>query len=242
MMRLFYSPFHGFVHKSLVVMHEAGVADQIITVPTFPFRNTAGEAVYGQYPMTELNPLGKVPTLALADGTVLYGSQCVVEYLDALSKGPRLYPPDGSRRWDALRRLALGDTIFELGVQMALEGRQPPAEPRPALYDSLQAKIVASFDLMEQEAASYTDFDIGHVGLLQGISYSAMIYSARAEDPLYPDFDWRAGRPGLAAWYDKTITRPSVQSHLNKPYEGDMSPEFHRQQVQAVLAARGAAQ
>ena len=240
MMRLFYSPFHAFVHKSLVVIHEAGVADQVIYVPTFPFRNTEGEAVYGKYPMMDINPLGKVPTLALEDGTVLYGSQCVVEYLDSLSSGRRLFPPDGAQRWDALRRLALGDTLFELGVQMALEGRVPAAEPRPGLYDWLQPKVAASFDLLELEAKGYADFDIGHVGLLQGISYSEMIYQARADDSLYPSFDWRQGRSNLTAWYDGVITRPSVESHLNKPYPGDMSPEFHQQQVAEVIDAQRA--
>jgi len=240
MMKLFYSPFHGFIHKALVVIHEAGLTDQVIYVPTFPFRNTSGEAVYGQYPMTAINPLGKVPTLTLADGTALYGSQCVVEYLDSLSSGTRLFPPDGPQRWDALRRLAIGDTLFELAVQMSTEGRIPPAEPRPGLFDWLQPKAVASFDLWEQEAADYGDFDIGHVGMLQGISYSAAAYSSREDDPLYPDFDWRAGRPNLAHWYDRVIQRSAVQAHFNKPFEGDMSPEFHQQQVQAVLAAREA--
>ncbi len=240
MMRLFYSPFHGFIHKSLVVIHESGVADRIMYVPTFPFRNTSGEAVYGQYPMTAINPLGKVPTLALPDGTALYGSQCVVEYLDSLSAGTRLFPADGPQRWDALRRLALGDTLFELAVQMSIEGRVPVAEPRPGLFEWLQPKMAASFDLLEQEAPGYDGFDIGHVALLQGISYSAAAYESRVDDPYYPEFDWRSGRPNLSAWYDEAITRPSVQSHFNKAYEGDMSPEFHQRQVSAVLAARSA--
>ena len=238
MMRLFYSPFHGFIHKSLVVMHEAGVADQVILVPTFPFRNLQREDVAGQYSITEINPLNKVPTLALADGTALYGSQCVVEYLDSLSTGAKLFPAAGPERWDALRRLALGDTLFDLAVQMSTEGRIPAGKPRPGIFDWLQPKIEASFDLMEHEAPEYRRFDIGHVGLLQGISYGASAYQSRADDPLYPDFDWRTGRSKLTAWYDECITRASVRSHFNVPYEGDMSLQWHRQHLQAVLDAR----
>ena len=133
MMRLFYSPFHSFIHKSLVVIHEAGLTDQVIYVPTFPFRNTRAEDVSGQYPMAAINPLGKVPTLTLADGTALYGSQCIVEYLDTLSTAARLFPANGPARWDALRRLAMGDTLFDIAVQMSTEGRIPagrsPAGP-----------------------------------------------------------------------------------------------------------------
>jgi glutathione S-transferase len=134
MMRLFYSPFHSFIHKSLVVLHETGLTDQVIYVATFPFRNTQLEDVTGQYPMTAINPLGKVPTLTLDDGTALYGSQCIVEYLDSLSARTHLFPPPGPARWDALRRLAMGDTLFDLAVQMSTEGRIPPADPRPGLF------------------------------------------------------------------------------------------------------------
>lgn len=241
MMKLFYSPFHIFIHKSVVVIHESGVQDRVEYVPTFPFNNTNGEDVKGQYPMSEINPLGKVPTLALDDGSVIYGSQAIVEYLDSLTtSGTRLFAEEGPKRWDALRRLALGDTVFEVGVLMGIEGRIPPAEERPGLYEWIQPKIEKSFDLMEHEATSYKDFDIGHVALLQGISYTAALYQSRSEDPNYPKYDWRKGHPNIAAWFDETITRPSVRSHYDKPYEGDMSPAFHQRKVQEVIDAQRA--
>ena len=42
-MKLFYSPFHTFIHKVLVTAHEAGLWDQIEFVPTYPFKNRDGE-------------------------------------------------------------------------------------------------------------------------------------------------------------------------------------------------------
>ena len=65
-MKLFYSPFHTFIHKSLVAAHEAGVHEQVTYVPTYPFFNNDGEDVSGQYSLAPINPLDKVPTLALA--------------------------------------------------------------------------------------------------------------------------------------------------------------------------------
>ena len=41
-MLLFYSPFHRFVHKVLVAIHETGLVDAVELVPTFPFRNVEG--------------------------------------------------------------------------------------------------------------------------------------------------------------------------------------------------------
>ena len=101
-MKLFYSPFHGFIHKTLVVLHESGLWDRTEFVPTYPYRNRAGEFQDGRYSIAALNPLDKVPTLALDDGSVLFGSQVIVEYLDATGHSPgRLFPASGAARWRA---------------------------------------------------------------------------------------------------------------------------------------------
>ena len=42
-MKLFYSPFHTFIHKVLVTAHEAGLWNEITFVPTYPFKNRDGE-------------------------------------------------------------------------------------------------------------------------------------------------------------------------------------------------------
>src|ERR1041385_4038000 len=53
------------------------------------------------------NPLGKVPTLVLDDGTALYDSRVIAEFLDARSPLSRLIPEETRdrvtvRRWEAL--------------------------------------------------------------------------------------------------------------------------------------------
>ena len=239
-MKLFYSPFHSFVHKVLVTAHEAGLWSNIVFVPSFPFRNLEGKTVRPAYDLSPIAPLGKVPCLALEDGTVLYGSQVVAEYLD--DRGRRgLFPLDGHVRWDALRRLALGDAIFELSVQLGMEGWLPAAERRIALYEWLWPKIVAALDALESAADRARPFDIGDAAALQGISYLAAKSINSAEDPVNPNYDWRKGRKKLAALYDEALDRPSVRSHFRKDYSGDMSPEFHRAMIDEVLAAQRAA-
>ena len=235
-MRLFYSPFHNFVHKVLVVAHEAGLWETLTRVPTFPFSDLNGQSVAGQYDLSKLTPLGKVPCLGLEDGTVLYGSQTIVEFLDAQRETNRLYPADGPKRWDALRRLALGDTLFECAVQLSMEAWLPEEERRRTLYEWIWPKITAALDEAERWAATGPCFDIGSVGLLQGVSYLGE--EGSPEDLLHPGYRWRAGRPALSDWYHEIIRRPSVQTHLNVDYDGDTSPENHQRHVQAVLDAR----
>ena len=232
-MKLFYSPIHGFIHKVLVVAHEAGVWDQLEFVPVYP--------VQDGYSIAAINPLHKVPTLALDDGTVLYGSQTIVEFLDAQSTtGKRLYPPEGPARWDAVRRLALADTLFEVTVVMALERLEPP--PREMVFKWHWPKVVRAVDQMEEDVAKgFDSFDVGQASALHGLSYLDR-QTGRGLHPPVPDgWNWRDGRPALTAWWDDAIQRPSVQSHFNKEYEGEDSAEYCQAKVAEVLRAQGKA-
>jgi len=233
-MKLFYSPFHDFVHKVLVVIFESGLEKDVETVASFPFRNLDGEWVQGQYDIARLNPLGKVPFLALDDGTILYPSQVVTEYLDSLSSRP-LYPERGAARFDALRRLALGDAMFEFAVQMSMEGWREPRHRRDDLYAWLWPKIERTLDRLEQEAPGFDGFDIGHAGLLQGVSYLDAWATGRDDVQGNPCSSWRTRWPRVASWFVGALQRPSVQSHYGVPYAGETSPEHHNNSVEAVL-------
>lgn len=227
-MKLFYSPIHGFIHKVLVVAHEAGLWDKIEFVPIYPMRDG--------YSIAAINPLHKVPTLALKDGTVLYGSQAIVEYLDHTGK-QKLYPKPGPKRWDALRRLALADTVFEVTVNMALEKGENPI--RESVYRWYWPKVVRALDQMELDARRLKGFDVGHAATLHALSYLNRQLGKGLKPPVPEKYDWRKGRPYLAAWWAKSLERPSVKSHFNKDFQGPDSAQFAQDKVAEVLAAQG---
>jgi hypothetical protein len=109
MMKLHWSPRSPYVRKVMVAAHELGLADRLQTVRT---------VVGGTTPHAELmreNPLGKIPTLVLEDGTILYDSPVICEYLDTLHNGPKLFPA-WPERLTALRRLALGDGMLDIAL------------------------------------------------------------------------------------------------------------------------------
>src|SRR5947208_41036 len=198
-MILFYSPIHGFIHKVLVVAHEAGLAETLEIAPTFPTREG--------HDITALNPLNKVPTLVLDDGRALYGSQVICEYFDSFNSMAPLFPSAGDVRWDAVRRLSLADQSFEINVQIILD-KTPTGQ---ATFDWGWPKLTRAFDQMERDAATYGAFDIGHASTLQTLSYFDRCCRQGLEGfGVNEIYDWTASRPRLAAWFAKGIERPSV--------------------------------
>ena len=212
--------------------------EEITFIGTYPFKNRDGDDQGDAYSIAKLNPLNKVPTLALDTGQVVYGSQAVVECLDGMSQsGQRLYPATPTERWEAVTRLAMADTMFETTVQMVMEGWIEESQQRIALFEWIWPKIIAGLDQLEGYCKrGFKQFDIGQAAMLHAISYMdfrAKFYDAK--DPIYPDFDCFEGRPNLNAWWLEAITRPSVTCHYNVDFEGDDSAEFCQTNVQAVL-------
>jgi glutathione S-transferase len=196
MMKLHWSPRSPFVRKVMIVAHELGLTDRLQTVRT---------VVGGTTPHLELmreNPLGKIPTLVLEDGTTIYDSPVVCEYLDTLHAGPRLFP-DWPDRLVAMRRLALGDGLLDIALAWLGERFRPPekqSEPHMALW---QAKIRSCVDALETEADALaaSRFTIGHIAIGIALSYL---------DFRFQDLSWRDGHPRLAAWHATFDARPSV--------------------------------
>ncbi|MGY8962401.1 MAG: glutathione S-transferase family protein [Rhodospirillales bacterium] len=229
-MKLFYTPIHIFAHKTLITAHEVGVWDRIEPVAVYPFR--AG------YDITVLNPLNKVPTLTLDDGGALYGSQAIVEYLDSLAPGGRsLYPALGPARWDALRRLALADIMFEATTQLTTDDDYSDA-PRTKFINWLWPKVKRCVATMNADAATEHTFDIGDAAAIHALTYLDVCVPKYVPDPVPRDYNWRVGNASLEAWFDVAVQRSSVQFHFQQEYDGDDSAENCAAKVQEVLALR----
>src|SRR5215470_4796857 len=122
-MKLHWSPRSPFVRKVMIMARELGLVDRLDCVRTVAATTK---------PHAELirdNPLSKIPTLMLDDGTALYDSPVICEYLDALDGKPQLFPLDRKRRIVALRRQALGDGFLDLLVLARNErSREQPSK------------------------------------------------------------------------------------------------------------------
>lgn len=89
-------------------------------------------------PLRQQNPLGKVPVLILDDGSALYDSPVILEYLDHLVGGGKIIPTDFRQRIDALKLQALADGILDASILIVYEGRYRPAEKHEQKWLDLQ--------------------------------------------------------------------------------------------------------
>src|SRR5882724_3110912 len=106
-MKLHWSPRSPFVRKVMIVANELGLVDRLTCV------RTVAATTKPHAELMQDNPLSKIPTLVLDDGTVLYDSRVICEYLDGLHSGRKLFPADPKARMVALRRQALGDGALD---------------------------------------------------------------------------------------------------------------------------------
>jgi glutathione S-transferase len=139
------------------------------------------------------NPLGKIPALILDDGTVLFDSRVIVEYLDHLAGGQQVIPA-APGRFTALRMQALADGICDAGLLQVLEARFRPTEKHEAKWlDHQSGKVRRALDVLEhgQRPEVSGQPDIGGIALACALGYL---------DLRFPE--WRRDYTALPAWVD----------------------------------------
>ena len=197
-MKLLYQTHSPYARKVLVLAHEAGLTGRLGVVHHETSPTWRNDEVF------RLNPLGKVPVLLLDDGSALFDSNVICEYLDGLHDRPPLIPRERMPRLLTLRTQALAQGLCDAGIAVRHETvRRPEALRYAAMRDGQIEKLVASYDFLEREwaeAAGDAPVDLGQIALATALSWLAF----RA----LPDFE--QDRPRLASWYRRFIERPSM--------------------------------
>jgi glutathione S-transferase len=155
-----------------------------------------------------LNPLGKVPVLVLDDGTTLFDSRVIAEYLDGLPTAtnvPRLLPADDAARIRVRRWEALADGIGDAAATIFVERKRPAQQQSGDWIARQHGKIEAALD--EAERLLPGDHCVGNTLTLADIALTCALgylqLRFREEIPLSR---W----PRLQAWHQSQLGRTSV--------------------------------
>lgn len=185
MMRLYSAPASPFGRKVKMTVIAKGLMDQIESV----HGDTRGPH---NAELAAANPLQKIPALLLEDGTQIFDSKVICEYLDMLVPSPALLPPPSLERIRCLTRAALADGISEAALLMVYEERYRPADKRvPDWVARQQAKIDGGLAAFEAAPPSWTDHpDYSAITLAAALGYLDLRFAGT----------WRATHPKLVAW------------------------------------------
>lgn len=139
------------------------------------------------------NPLGKMPCLLLADGTAIYDSRTIIEFLQELSGSTQLIPTSGVPRYVALTRAALADGLTDAALLMVYEGRfREPGTHSERWLAHQRGKIMRALAAFEAEPLPVAPTDIVCIALSCALGYLDW------RKPVA----WRENHPRLEKWLE----------------------------------------
>jgi len=197
-MKLIGSTTSPYVRKVRVYLAETGISHRF--VPVDAWQPTAE--------LLAMAPVGKVPVLDRDDGTVLFESALVIEYLESLlPPHHRLVPAAGEARWTTLRWCALAHGMIDATATRVLELRRPEPlqmKERLAHEEARSARIIVAAErgLEGRDYFAGNKLTLADLTLATAMQYIDFRYS----------HEWRSGAPRLAGWCCTLHDRPSFVS------------------------------
>ena len=156
----------------------------------------------------QVNPLGKIPCLVMEDGSTLYDSRVIAEYLDTVSPVCKLLPPNGRERTEVKVWEALADGVLDAAVLVFLERRERPPEQQSAKWIERQlGKVHAGLREMSSRLGESSHCMGTHYTLADVATGCALGWLAFR----FPEIDWRGDYPNLARLFDKLSERQSFK-------------------------------
>ncbi|MGO4571348.1 glutathione S-transferase [Microvirga sp. 2TAF3] len=183
MLSLRTSPASPFGRKVKIAASLLGLSDRIEIV--------SADTGNPDDSIRQQNPLGKIPALILENGEALYDSRVIVEYLDHLAGGGKIFPP-GWDRFAALRQQALADGIMDAALLQVYEGRFRAEDKHEPKWIELQAgKVQRALDYAEAHLSTpVSTLHVGHIALACALGYLDLRMGGK----------WRDTYPKLVAW------------------------------------------
>jgi glutathione S-transferase len=156
-------------------------------------------------PVHAYNPLGKLPVLILDDGTHLYDSRVIVEYVDLVSPVSRLIPEPARQRIAVKKWEALADGVCDAAATIVIERRRPTNLQSEEWIDRQRRKI--------DEGIAELARELGDRAWCYGESCSLADIATGCAlgylDLRHAELDWRDRHPNLARLAERLGKRAS---------------------------------
>ena len=195
MLKLIASKTSPFARKVRIALAEKKVEYQIVESSAWEPGN----------PVHAYNPLGKLPVLILDDGTHLYDSRVIVEYVDLVSPVSRLIPEPARQRIAVKKWEALADGVCDAAATIVIERRRPANLQSEEWIDRQRRKIAEGVGELARELGDRA-WCYGESCSLADIATGCALGYL---DLRHGELDWRDRYPNLARLAERLGKRAS---------------------------------
>lgn len=197
MLKLAYSATSPYVRKVRICAMELGLDDQLELVATTVLPTEANLDY-----MQNANPLGKIPALTLENGTVIFDSGVICEYLNQRHPQAPLIPA-GDERWQVLTEQQLASGMTDALVGLRYENwLRPEALRWPEWTQGQMKKVEQALSWFEAHPQRLqATLNLGQIALACALAYL---------DFRFAEMNWRQQYPQLANWFAGFSQRPSM--------------------------------
>jgi glutathione S-transferase len=134
-------------------VRRVGIALRLYEIP---FEHSTWSAFSDAEKLRRYNPLSRVPTLVLDDGTVLVESHAMLDYLDSLVPAERrLFPASEPARHRALRVAALATGLADKAVSL-FYGQRMHERTRPEWLERCRGQVTGALFALEKERGEHS--------------------------------------------------------------------------------------
>jgi glutathione S-transferase len=199
MIKLYDFPMSPRARKPRVVLAEKGLQYEKVNVDI-----TKGDQKKPEY--LAINPYGKVPALQ-DNGTTVYESSIIMEYLNDKYPNPPLMPADPGQRARARVLMHLGDNAYD-GALGSIVGEvffKPKGQADQDVIAKAKQNLNACFERLERELGS-NDYLVGNFSLAD----ICFVTWAPLFGPLQVEVPSQCVK--VNAWLNRLKERPSVKA------------------------------
>ena len=203
MLKLISATPSPYARKVRIALAEKAIPFELVT--EVPWNSTTATPQY--------NPLEKLPVLVLPDGTGVYESRFILEWIEAKHPAPPMLPDDIDDRLFARKVEVVADGVCDACVLLFWE-RHRPADRQSAEWKARQMRKVDGGMAALAGWAGTRRFIVGDEFGLADIAAGTV---CRYLDVRFPEYPWRSRHPDLSAYSDALERRPSFAGSVPVP-------------------------
>ena len=192
-----------YARKVRIALAEKGIAFELLTeIPWNPDTS-----------VPQHNPLEKLPVLILDDGTSVYESSYILEFLERRYPDPPLLPPGDDGILAAKRLDVLANGICDAVLLVFFERLRPEAHRSQPWMDRQLRKVHGGMAevarlIGDRRYAVGDTFGLGDIATASTLGYLEVRFK---------EFDWRGQYPALGRYMDGLMQRPSLRDTVPYP-------------------------